>query len=165
MGTEPDNPHPPPDKERSDSADARPSSQTGPPPDPQTAAMLHRVPLRLWQNLDAEQRELLLGVLNAQKTTHVVDYRVSIDTIFWGRCYLAVFAGPERRHRNRLAAEGQTALPRQAGLLIGLVGLLVTYALFGAIAFAYLLKSALGIDLSDEASFLHPLYELFFGHG
>lgn len=141
----------------------QPDKQPDLPPDPQAVAMLHRVPLRLWQSLDDEQRELLLRVLNAQKTNHALDYRVSLDTIFWGRCYLTVLAGPERRHRSRLAAEGQTALPRQAGLLIGLVLLFITYALFGAIVFAYLLKSALGIDLSDEASVLHPLYELFFG--
>lgn len=122
-----------------------------------------RVPAQLWDGLDETQRGLLVSMLLAARTRHVLAFRVSIDTVFWGPWYVTMSAGRERRRKSRLSVEGQTSLSRQGGFLLGLGALLVTYALFGFFAFAYLLKSALGIDISDESSLLHPLYEWFNG--
>ena len=101
--------------------------------------------------------------MSAARTCHALDFRVSIETVFWGPWFVTIFAGRERRSKARLAAEGQPDLSRQGGFVIGLAALLLTDALFGLRAFSYLLKTALGIDITDDSSFLHPQYEWFFG--
>ncbi len=96
------------------------------------------------------------------RTAHLIDYRVTINMPFGGSYYLAVFAGPERRNRDRLAREGQTLSSRRALLLVFVILFLLGTIVFSAAAFLFIIKSTIGLDLMQGDSFFHPLYEIFF---
>jgi hypothetical protein len=92
---------------------------------------------------------------------HKVTYRVSINTLLWGRFYFTLFAGPERRSRERLEEEGQTSIPRQAILISAAITTLISFSAFGLFCTLYLLKAAMRFNLFHGVSPFHPLYELF----
>lgn len=111
----------------------------------------------------AQWRALLALARREQATRHVVDYRVSVPTLFWGSWYVVLLAGRERRNASRLAAEGQTSLGRRTALISLVLGLTLALAVFGALCLAYLAKSLAGIDLFPGPSPLHALYALMRG--
>lgn len=80
--------------------------------------------------------------------------------LFAQRYFVRLAFGTERRSGERLHAEGQVPVP-VAPVAYGLVGS-VFFFLFGVLCFVYLLKAMAGINLFKEASFLHPIYSLFF---
>lgn len=96
------------------------------------------------------------------RTEHPIDFRVSVALPFGGQYYFAFFAGPERRNSQRLAREGQTLSSRRALLLLVIVFILLGMCVFCGIAFLFIIKSAIGVDLMQGDSFLHPLFEVFF---
>ena len=98
--------------------------------------------------------------MRATRARHTVAYRVSIDTLLWGRFYVTLFAGPERRSRARLDREGQTSVSRQAILVSALVTATLSFSAFGLFCSLYLLKSVMGINVFQGSSPFHPIYEL-----
>jgi hypothetical protein len=100
------------------------------------------------------------GSSPVRRARHTVAYRVSIDTLLWGRFYVTLFAGPERRSKTRLDREGQTSMSRQAILVSAIVSLTLTFSVFGLFCSLYLLKSVMGINVFQGGSPFHPLYEL-----
>jgi hypothetical protein len=73
--------------------------------------------------------------------------------------YINVRIGTELRAKERLDADGHVHLSTIAFLYcVVCSGALM---LFGSLCILYLLKSGLGINLSDGQSLLHPLYALF----
>lgn len=96
------------------------------------------------------------------RTAHLIDYRVTINLPFGGSYYIALFAGPERRNKDRLAREGQTLSSRRALLLIFVLLFVLGTIVFSAAAFLFIIKSTIGLDLMQGESFFHPLYEVFF---
>ncbi len=88
---------------------------------------------------------------------HRVAYRASLP-LLGRRYYFAMFLGSEKRTPQRVLADNQ----RKGWLhtLFGLVSVLALTCtmLMSTLAVAYLLKSALGIDLSEDHFFLHALF-------
>ena len=72
--------------------------------------------------------------------------------------YLNVRVGVETRSSERLAQEGQVRVSGVAFLYLVICSGAIM--LFGTLCLLYLLKSALGIDLTPGHSVLHPLMEL-----
>ncbi len=96
-----------------------------------------------------------------QPGRHAVAYRIS--TSFFGRrFYMAFFMGTERRGTERLEREGQ--IHSFTNILFSLVGLAWLVFWVSAVAIGlsvigmYVLKSAVGINLLDGPSFLHPFF-------
>ena len=82
-------------------------------------------------------------------------------SLFGRTYYLRVCIGTEQRSQQRLAAEGHV---RVSGLaFIYCVICTGAIMLFGTLCLVYLLKSGMGINLSDAQSVFHPLYELVVG--
>lgn len=77
------------------------------------------------------------------------------------RYYINVRVGAEQRGNERLAAEGQVRVSGIAFLYLVISSGAIM--LFGTLCLLYLIKSALGIDLSSGDSFLHPLFEVMRG--
>lgn len=127
------------------------------------ASLESRFPAPLLQSLTTAQVSALVSLINASRTRHTIEYRVSLPTVFWGQFYFTIFAGPERRNAERLAAEGQTSLARQTVFVSIVLAIVISCALFGVFCLVYLLKSALGLDLFRGGSPFHPLYRLFMG--
>ena len=91
---------------------------------------------------------------------HAIDLRASLP-LPGGSWYVTIVAGRERRSPDRLEREGQTHRLRQAAVYV--VGsAVVLWLLVCAAVCAYLLKSALQIDLFDGPSPLHFIYERLF---
>ena len=91
---------------------------------------------------------------------HTIDLRASLP-LPGGSWYVTIVAGRERRSHDRLQREGQTQLLRQAAVYV--VGsTVILWLLVCATVCAYLLKSALQIDLFEGPSPLHFLYERLF---
>lgn len=91
--------------------------------------------------------------------THAIDYRISLP-LFGTRLYFVMLAGVDQRAIQRVRRDGQLrSLPVFAvkALLLAFLGLgaLSMVLGFGVIAL-YVLKSALGINLFESHSFLHP---------
>ena len=97
----------------------------------------------------------------ATRTVHSIDYRVSLPTVFFGSWYVVLLAGPERRNRERLKNEGQTSLSRRFVAVTTALLAVLFFAGIGLLTLAYLLKSALKINIFSTPSFLHPIYKLF----
>lgn len=75
--------------------------------------------------------------------------------------YINLRIGAEQRSAPRLEAEGQVPLSAPA-IAYSVIGSALLMFL-GVLSILYLLKSGMGINLSSEESFLHPLYSLFDG--
>ena len=72
--------------------------------------------------------------------------------------YINVRIGSELRSSKRLASEGQVRVSGVAFLYCVICSGAIM--LFGTLCILYLLKSGLGLDLSDGQSVLHPLFEM-----
>ncbi|MFN3868479.1 MAG: hypothetical protein ACK4MF_05370 [Hyphomicrobiaceae bacterium] len=81
----------------------------------------------------------------------LVDFRVSLP-FFGRRYYLTILLGKERRSRQRLHAERQLST-RKATITYFVAALLIAATvLLCAMAFAYVLKSIVGLDLVKAPS-------------
>lgn len=84
-----------------------------------------------------------------QSSPKLVDLRVSVDLIFT-RFYVVLFVGKERRKNPRPhTVSGMTIITNKIAAIGLLVGLNLTVSAF-IFLMAYLLKSALGINLFDH---------------
>jgi len=77
------------------------------------------------------------------------------------RYYINLRIGAELRADERRLAEGQVRVSGIAFFYCVICSAAIM--LFGTICLIYLLKSAMGINLFDDQSFLHPLFESFGG--
>ncbi len=92
---------------------------------------------------------------------HLFSYRAS-SSIFGRRFYISIFFGTERRADARLEQEGR----KKSFLNLLMMGLTITWVIFWitvviigfAVVALYLLKSAAGINLFEQDSFLHPFF-------
>jgi hypothetical protein len=95
---------------------------------------------------------------------HRIDLRASIP-LPRGSWYVTIVAGPERRNVERLRTEGQLNWLRRM-LAYGIIGSLVLASALIvaclAVIVLYLLKSAIGINLFEDSSPLHFIYEMLF---
>lgn len=118
---------------------------------------LGRLPPEVRGSLSAHQlRSIVRALDDIPTTSHLIDLRASVPLV-WRRYYVRLMVGRERRSRARLAAEGQLAvLPSLA--VLGLLASVLIATLIGFAVLAYLLKSALGINLFAQPSALHTYY-------
>jgi hypothetical protein len=91
---------------------------------------------------------------------HVVDLRASAP-FPWGRYYVTILAGRERRSAERLRAEHQSHWTRQVAMYALFASVLLALAT-GYLVILYLIKCALGINVFTGRSPLHFIYELVF---
>lgn len=97
----------------------------------------------------------------ANRAHHVVDFCASMPFARGQRYYVRLIVGPERRDAERLDQEGQTQLRRQAIVYSTILTAITSQAIFGLLCTVYLLKSMLGINIFEQRSPFHGLYQLF----
>ena len=122
------------------------------------APPLTAVPADMRARLTPEQVARLDGMLASRSTAHAFDYRAS-STFLGRRFYLALFAGAEARSACRLEREGlsrnlASVLFDVATFCLGMSAL-ICFVTGMVVIGAYIIKSALGIDLMEGPSFLH----------
>jgi hypothetical protein len=131
-------------------ADARPADAHRP-----------AVPRDIQLALSAEQIARLERLLLPRPAAHGFVYRVS--TVFLGRkFYLALLSGREGRSPQRLALDGHKrafldVVFEMILLCLAILCLACLLAITAGISL-YLVKSGLGIDLTDGPSFLHRYF-------
>ncbi|URD50120.1 hypothetical protein [Chroococcidiopsis sp. CCNUC1] len=109
---------------------------------------LQQVEPNILASFNTEQLQVIINILTQaipQPSPKIVDFRFNIDLIF-SRFYLVLFVGKDRRKRNRQYIPERLA---RIGNAIAVVMLLLgaNLVISGVILlFAYLLKSAVGID-------------------
>lgn len=91
---------------------------------------------------------------------HLVDLRASAP-FPWGRYYVTLLVGRERRSAERLRAERQTHWTRQVAVYALLASVLLALAT-GYLVILYVIKCGLGINVFSGSSPLHFIYELVF---
>ncbi|HEX4894577.1 MAG TPA: hypothetical protein VFV47_14945 [Hyphomicrobiaceae bacterium] len=91
---------------------------------------------------------------------HLVDLRASAP-FPWGRYYVTLLVGRERRSAERLRAERQTHWTRQVAVYALLASILLALAT-GYLVILYVIKCGLGINVFSGSSPLHFIYELVF---
>ena len=79
-------------------------------------------------------------------TRHAFEYRVSLPTP-WRAYYVTIFAGPERRTVERLAAEGQVSVTRRLTFLAATAFVGSACCVLAAVGGLAVAKSAFGLDL------------------
>ena len=107
----------------------------------------------------------MLARLSSSQKAHrdPFDFKVSLPTLS-RPVFLRLIVGTERRNAARLVKEGQTS-KRSIAFTYAVVGwLAVASSGFGFFCVAYLVKSALGINLLSGPSPFHALYKLFLEH-
>ena len=123
------------------------------PPDP--------IPADICAALSPAQIATLRAMLARPRADHVLDYRFSTG-LGSSRIYFAFMSGIENRSPERLARDDQHRSLRRILFQLMLLSVLYTgiVASIGLVAVAglYLLKSALGIDLFPDVSFLHDVF-------
>ncbi|MDX2309353.1 MAG: hypothetical protein NW216_14025 [Hyphomicrobium sp.] len=128
-----------------------------------TARLLARLPADVIASLSARQIGAIVEAARRDTTRHPVDVRASLWAP-WGRFYVRLIMGPERRSEARLREEGQLDLFPSL-MVLALFASVVVAALVGYLVLAYVAKSALGINLSAGPSPLHALYVYLFRGG
>lgn len=125
---------------------------------PYLRRLLEKVEPEVCATLSDAQLVALSRATLPEPSPHLVQYRVSIP---FGRFYVALFIGRERRSRERLRREGQTRA-ELVNLALFLMGaLLVGIATIAIVVGLYIVKSAMGIDILDGPSPFHEwLYSL-----
>ena len=92
---------------------------------------------------------------------HLIAYRAS-SALFGRRFYISIFFGAEKRTDQRLTQEGR----KKSFLGLLMMALTLVWVIFWAtvviigfcVVALYLLKSAVGINLFEQDSFLHPYF-------
>lgn len=109
---------------------------------------LDKIEPYILESFNPEQLEAITYMLNQaipKPSPKIVDFRFVVDLVF-SRFYIVLFVGKERRKKQRqYATEGIAKVGNAIAAAILLIGTnLVVSALI--LLFAYLIKSALGID-------------------
>lgn len=109
---------------------------------------LQQIEPHVLASFNLEQRQAIINILNLaipQPSPKIVDVRFNIDLIF-SRFYLVLFVGKERRKRRRkYVPEGIARIGNAIAVVMLLLG--ANLVISGVILlFAYLFKSAVGID-------------------
>lgn len=99
---------------------------------------------------------------SAASIPHVFDLHASVP-LPWGRYYMTILAGRERRNAVRLAAENQMHWTRLVAIYFLLASVVLAICI-GYLVMIYLVKCALGINLMSGSSPLHFIYEIVFGY-
>ena len=116
--------------------------------------MLAKLPPAVWDSLTTQQLDCISDALIPDPPRHAIDYRASIP-FFGRRFYVTLLVGRERRSQERLAREAQLRA-RHVAIVYSVLLMLVSCVSFLAFVLAgYVLKSAMGIDLTDGPSLLH----------
>jgi hypothetical protein len=101
------------------------------------------------------------------RSAHALHYRFS-TSLFGRRFYMAILAGTETRSARRLRDEGIVrsfwAVATELSILCLALAMMICLLTGFAVIAVYLAKCAMGIDLMDGPSPLHPIYEFLFGH-
>lgn len=131
----------------------------GHPPD--TTEISSRIPPDIRAQLSHTQLHQLTRLIAPPVAQHSFTYRAS--TAWFGQnFYLAIFMGQEQRRPDRL--DGEDCERSLFALLMSVISfalviaVVVVFLIGASFVVAYLLKSALGIDLFQEHSFLHPYF-------
>lgn len=121
---------------------------------PTLRRLITQLPPRVSASFSTEQLLALSRATRPAPSPHAVEYRVSIP-LFGRRYYFTLFAGRERRTIARLRHEGQLgAKVVSIAVAVGICLVSGAIALL-AMFFIYLMKSTLGIDLTDGPSIFH----------
>lgn len=109
---------------------------------------LQQIEPHVLASFNLEQRQAIINILNQaipQPSPKIVDFRFNIDLIF-SRFYLVLFVGKDRRKRRRkYVPEGIARIGNAIAVVMLLLG--ANLVISGVILlFAYLFKSAVGID-------------------
>ncbi len=116
--------------------------------------MLAKLPPAVRDSLTPQQLDCISDALIPDPPRHAFDYRASIP-FFGRRFYVTLLVGRERRSLERLAREAQLRA-RHVAIVYSVLLMLVSCASFFAfVLLGYVLKSAMGIDLTDGPSLLH----------
>ena len=120
------------------------------------------VPGDIRANLSPEQVARLEMLLSLRRRAHGLDYRFS-TTLLGRRFYFAILGGSETRALRRLREEGVLrafhAVAVELAVVILAAALTICLLTGIAVVGIYLTKVALGIDVLDGPSSLHPIYE------
>lgn len=119
--------------------------------------LMARIPVNERETFTPIQLALLSSASKPPPARHWVDYRVSIPLFLGTRIYVTLLCGKERRSIRRIRSEGQTNVSTLSLAYLAAMFLIGTMAFLAAAVSLYLLKSALGIDIYDDHSFLHNL--------
>jgi hypothetical protein len=110
---------------------------------------LERMEGKIYSSFSSEQLTSIRAALESAipKSSHkIVDLRLNIDLII-SRFYIVLFVGKDRRKQRRMyRASGFTKIANIVASLLLLIGINLTISLLIFLV-AYLLKSALGINL------------------
>lgn len=128
---------------------------------PQLIGPLSRLPPDILSALTPDQLIRLAHCMAPQTGAHLIDFQVSLPTP-WRRLYLRVLCGREKRSVARLLAERQISLAKSLLVYAAIFWFVVAMATIGTVVFAYIVKSALGINLFRGTSPLHFVYVLLF---
>lgn len=119
------------------------------------------IPADIRACLSSEQIGRLTIMLTPPQARHSYTYRASTSW-FGERFYLAIFMGREQRRPDRLDQEdcerSLLALLMNIASIALVISVLLIFLIGAAFVLAYLLKSAAGIDLFEEHSFLHHFF-------
>ena len=116
--------------------------------------MLAKLPPAVRDSLSQQQLDCISDALIPDPPRHAIDYRASIP-FFGRRFYVTLLVGRERRSLERLAREAQLRARHVAIVYSVLLMLVSCAAFFAFVLLGYLLKSAMGLDLTDGPSLLH----------
>ena len=118
---------------------------------PVFSRMVASMPPQIRTTFSSVQLAALAHATKPPPANHLVDFRVSIP--FLGRrYYITLLFGKERRSRQRLDAERQLST-KNATITYFVAAMLIASAiLLCAMAFAYLMKSIVGLDLVKAPS-------------
>lgn len=134
-----------------------PASPPGADRHPAFSRLMAALPKDVRDSLTPYQLAAISDAVKPQTAPHLIHFRVSLP-FFGRRYYLTFYFGRERRNIQRLRNEGQIDI-RLTSAVIAIAAGLVACAVIATVAIVlYLLKSALGIDLTDGPSFLHELF-------
>jgi hypothetical protein len=110
---------------------------------------VEQIDARIREGLSPEQLTAIRAAIETampRPAPKIVDLRVNVDLIFT-RFYVVLFVGKERRKNPRAhTVSGVTAVTNKFAAIGLLVGLNLTVSIF-IFLMAYLIKSALGINL------------------
>lgn len=122
------------------------------------------IPEDILSSLTTDQKARLNESIKEQALAdHALKYQAS-SSLFGRKFYLAFFFGKERRSDERVGKDDQKKPFHMVAFFALMIAICFVGLFFGglmlAVVGAYLFKSAVGIDLFEEHSFLHGL--LFF---
>lgn len=110
---------------------------------------LGKIEPRILESFNLEQLQTIESILNQaipKPSPKLVDLRFLVDLVF-SRFYVVLFVGKDRRKKQRhYTPKGVAKIGNMLAAVILLIGLNLVFSAF-ILLFAYLCKSAIGIDL------------------